>query len=158
MSGVTEQLARLSTDDRSKMDSVAGMVEIEVELQVRRALLALVEATLNGDVEAVLAAYRQDAPYVEQGRIIARFDEMEEAIREFFSTHRVTENTLQEIRVMVLGPDAAVVSARFSYSTISRDGTGMTNAGAWTATFARNQTGWRIIAPHQSTMHPQTRL
>jgi ketosteroid isomerase-like protein len=139
--------------------SLAGEItETEVELQVRRAAQSLIDATLAGDVETVLSAYRQDTPFIEQGRIRARFDELEAQIREFFELYRVIEHTLDDIRIVVLSENAAILTARYSYSTLSKVGSrregSTTNLGAWSAVFVSDPSGWRIVVPHQSSPHP----
>lgn len=136
------------------MSSVAGITEAEVEAQVRRAIQALIDATLAGDAGRVLAAYRPDTPSIDQGNISARFDEMESDIRYFFDTYRVLENTLDDLRVVVLSENAAVVTARYSHTTLDHRGDQSTHSGAWSAVLARDSYGWKIVAPHQSAPHP----
>lgn len=136
------------------MSSVAGITEAEVERQVRRAVQALIDATLAGDADRVLAAYRPNTPFVEQGSVGARFDQMEGDIRHFFENYRVLENTLDDIRVVVLSDNTAVLTARYSYTIESECGDKTTSSGAWSAVLARDLSGWRIVAPHQSTPHP----
>lgn len=146
----------MAVDDRTDMSFVGEMTEVEIDLQVRRAAQALIEASLNGDVEAVLASYRPDAPFIEQGRIVARFDELEDAIRDFFRSYRVTENTLSDIRVEILGPKAAILTAQYSFSAVDSEGATMASAGAWSAVFVHDLIRWRVVAPHQSSPSPQS--
>ena len=136
------------------MSSVAGITQSEVNAPIHRAIQALIDATLAGDADRVIAAYRPDTPFIEQGHVRARFDELENQIRDFFASYRVIENTLDDIRIVELSESAAVITARYSYSTVSRRGEKATSVGAWSAVFVRESAGWRIVAPHQSAPHP----
>jgi uncharacterized protein (TIGR02246 family) len=136
------------------MSSAAGVTEAEIEAQVRRAIQGLIDATLAGDADRVLSFYRPDTPFIDQGRVTSRFDEMESDIRYFFENYRVLENTLDEVRVLVLSESTVVITAGYSYTTISTLGEKMTSTGAWSAVLARDVSGWRIIAPHRSAPHP----
>ena len=140
------------------MSSVGGITETEIEMHVRQAAQSLIDATLAGDVETVLSAYRRDTPFIEQGQIRARFDDLHAQIREFFELYRVIENTLADIRIVVLSESAAILTARYSYSTVSkarsrREGR-TTSTGAWSAVFVRELSDWKIVVPHQSSPHP----
>ncbi|MEP7273733.1 MAG: nuclear transport factor 2 family protein [Acidobacteriota bacterium] len=136
------------------MSIASPFTELEINVQVRAAAQELITASLKGDVEKVIAMYRSDAPFLEQGRLTDRFSDLATSIREFFATHRVTETTLHDVRVIAVGPSAAVLTARYSFSATSNNGMNMANVGAWSAVFVHDGVDWRIIAPHQSVSSP----
>ena len=131
-------------------ESSADGAERDIAAAVRNAAEALLAATLRGDADAVINAYLPEASIAEQGAVTSRVDSLAVGIREFYSTHHVTANALDVVSVRPLGPNAAVLTARYAFAAIRQDGHRLGSAGAWTAVFVRRAGTWRIAAAHQS--------
>jgi uncharacterized protein (TIGR02246 family) len=121
-----------------------------VKTEVLAAVEALLAATMRGDASGVIAAYLPGVPVAEQGRISPRFEALAPTLRDFYASHRVTENRLSDIRIAVLGADVALLTAEYSFAAVGPDEAPFANAGAWSAVFVRRDGVWRIAGAHQS--------
>lgn len=96
-----------------------------------------------------------DATFSADGLIVPGHD----SIASFFGAalsgwRSVDSASLANVRVAVLGPDAAVVTANYRERVTDTSGAQFWNAGAWTSTLALRAGEWKIVDSHAS--HPRT--
>lgn len=103
------------------------------------------------DFEAAMAPYSSDIVWAEQGHLGANRDSLEAAWSGFFESIReVTSGDWEEVHVRVLGPDAAVYTASYSWAGTDLNGEPVGGPGVWTTVWVRSDQGWRIVQGHES--------
>lgn len=72
-----------------------------------------------------------------------------------FATREVWEMEVEIDTVAVLGPDAAVVTARLIVTTKEIGGPRLVRPASWSLVYARRASGWAIIQGHWTYGEPQ---
>lgn len=120
---------------------------------VRQHAAALYEDENRRSAE-VFVAQMADGPdlftYASTGRVFWAKDSLAKAARTRVASLRALTYTLRDARVLVLGPDAAVLTG--SYGEAATDSTGKELAfnDAWTAVYQRRDGKWQIVHGHFS--------
>jgi len=131
------QRTHVSSAVREVVDSAfAAIVRVDPPA-LMRTFAAGPEATFSGD-----------------GVIVAGHDSISRFFQAALATWRAVDSaSLQNVRVAVLGPDAAVVTANYRERVTDKAGAVFWNAGAWTSTIARRDGQWKVVDAHAS--HPR---
>jgi uncharacterized protein (TIGR02246 family) len=118
---------------------------------VRQAADAYMRDIRALDFERVNGAYSADLVWAENGVLAVNRDSLTTAWRQVFATWRtVTRGEWKDIRVRVLGPDAAVITAGFDLAAQDTAGAPIGTRGVWTAVYVRTDAGWKIAYAHES--------
>lgn len=123
---------------------------------VRAAHEALWASFPRLNVDSTMAFYVADdrVTVAELGMIYPSRDSVVKAIRAAWAGFRSISATPAEPRIMVLGPNAAVLTT--TYVGSFTDTAGMTGEvrGAWSAVYHRSPDGWKVVQTHESMPVP----
>lgn len=139
----------------SSGDAVTDTAGIAVAARqvVDSAFAAIVRVDAEGLMRHFIAG--DEATFSADGVIIAGHD----SIASFFETAlagwaAVDSASLEDVRVAVLGPYAAVVTTYYRERVTDRTGAQFWNEGAWTSALTLRAGRWQIVDSHAS--HPRT--
>jgi ketosteroid isomerase-like protein len=127
------------------MTKVAAMQRIENE--VRQAAFDHLNAR---DAATALSDFTEDAVLVSNARWYSSA-EWAEQIEQFYGTLQdVHIAEWEEMRIDVVRADAAVVTAKFRWSSTDTSGARIDLQGVWTALYVLQNEKWKIRVRHES--------
>ena len=91
-----------------------------------------------------------DFAYVENGAVYPSRDSVLRVVRTTFGSLKSYDGVWDDLRVVVLGRDAASVTGRWHATAVDTAGLAMSFAGGWSATYARRGTRWVFVHAHES--------
>lgn len=103
------------------------------------------------DAAAVLSYYAPGPTVASNGFLYPSFDSLAAELKGFYGTLReINLAVWDDIRVDVIGADAAVFTGTFRWSSTDTAGVRMELEGAWSAVFVRDDDRWKIRVRHES--------
>jgi hypothetical protein len=99
------------------------------------------------DVEGAVAMLSPDFAMYADGQYLP-YDAVVGGIRDGFARARSVSTLFNDLRVVAIGPDAAVASFTFQDSIVMTDGTFTRSRGATTLVWERRAGRWVMVAGH----------
>lgn len=143
MRGFLEEVARVeNADDPAPADAA-------MEATILSRTRDLAASWIRLDLDNYLGRFSDDLVFYFQGSRVPHAD-FEAIVRETMDVLRESTFEVIDPEVVVLGPDAAVVSFRLREVMVDRSGATMDLAGAMTLVWARHRGEWRVVQAHES--------
>ena len=123
---------------------------------VRTMVSSIVDQMNKGDMNAGMAMYSADldARYTENGMTYPSLDAMKKMSQDMSGGMESMNIKTDAIDVMVVGPDAAVVTSPFHMSAKPKGKPVYQTQGVWSGVVMRRGGRWQIVSVHESVMHP----
>ncbi len=122
---------------------------------VRVIMVAMVDKMNKGDMQSGKAMYSADADarYTENGMTYANLDAMNKMSDAMQGSMESMNIAPDAVDVMVVGPDAAVVTSPFHMTAKVKGKPEYKAQGVWSAVVARRGGKWMIVSTHESVQH-----
>jgi micrococcal nuclease len=122
-----------------------------VENQIRAEVARYVTAVNSGDARAVAALYLNDSrtSTAGDGDIYHGWERVGQVIHEAYGQAGTIRMSVDSVRVLRLGNDAAVAVMRYRWALGSND---QPRIGAMTIVYTRTRRGWRVAHDHTSSL------
>ena len=123
----------------------------EIETEVKQTAVSHLNAK---DAATALSNYTKDATLASNGFLYNSREEFTEDIQAFYgSLKRIDLADWEEIRINVIGDNAATFNAKFRWVSTDTFGQEMNLQGVWSALFVREGECWKIKMRHESFVH-----
>jgi ketosteroid isomerase-like protein len=125
------------------------------ESQVARIKAEVKQAAIDHlntkDADIALSHFTEDVIAVSNDRLFPSFEALAEDVRAYYEIlNEVNFAAWDEIHIRVINANAAVFTAKFSYSFSSKDNISTDLLGIWTALYVRDRDRWKIRVRHES--------
>ncbi|MBI4502592.1 MAG: nuclear transport factor 2 family protein [Gemmatimonadetes bacterium] len=122
---------------------------------VRTMMTGMIDKMNQGDMTSGWAMYSADADtrYTENGMTYPNLDAMKKMSQDMSGAMEAMTIKPDAVDVMVVGPDAAVVTSPFHMTVKVKGKPAYDGVGVWTGVLERRGGKWMIVSTHESVQH-----